>query len=142
METSLFAPQQVIRRFIDVLDYLIYEIKLIDEEAHRKYTGESNKSILDNFRRFAADFPKVLVRVPLVPGVTAEEENLKAVGEFVRSCRTDIEIELLNYNWLSVSKYTRLDKPHFNAEARAFTDEEVARFYSWILPRGGHVARS
>jgi len=134
METSLFVPEPVLRKFIGVLDYVICDIKLINEEAHRKYTGESNKIILDNFRHFVSGFSGVLVRVPLIPGITATEENLKAVGEFVRSYRKDIKIELLNYNWFSTSKYAWLDKPHFNSEARAFPEEEMARFYSWVSP--------
>ena len=137
METSLFAPAPVIQGLADVLDFLMCDIKLIKNEAHQKYTGGSNKIILDNFRRFAPIFPRVLVRVPLVPGITADEENLRAVGEFVRFCASDIEIELLNYNWFSQSKYAWLDKPHFNAKARAFTNEEITRFYCWV--RGDHV---
>ena len=132
METSLFAPENVIQRLVPLLDYLICDIKLMDNEAHRKYIGESNEVILENFRCYAAKFSKVLVRVPLIPGITAIEENLKAIGEFVRSVRSDIEIELLNYNWFSVSKYIWLDKPHFNAEARAFPEEDMARFYSYV----------
>jgi pyruvate formate lyase activating enzyme len=114
-----------------VLDFLICDIKLIDEEAHRNYTGQSNRLILDNFRRFARRFGGVLVRVPLIPGITAEEKNLTAVGELVRSSGPDITIELLNYNWFSGSKYARLNMPHFNDNARAFSNEEMDRFYSW-----------
>jgi len=132
METSLYAPAQIIQRFIGTLDYLICDIKLINEEDHRKYTGQSNRIILDNFRHFVFDFPGILVRVPLIPGITANEENLRAVGRFVHSCRKNIKIELLNYNWFSVSKYNWLDKPHFNTAARAFSEEEMARFYSWV----------
>ena len=134
METSFFAPEPVIRKLAGVLDYLICDIKIINDETHRKYTGESNGIILDNFRRYASDFSEVQVRVPLVPGVTATEDNLRAVGEFVRSCREDITIELLNYNWLSASKYVCLDKPQFNSEARAFPEEMMSRFYSWVSP--------
>jgi len=135
LETSLFAPLQIICKLKNVLNYLICDIKLIDEKEHCKFTGESNRIILDNFRSIA-DFPNILVRVPLIPGITAKEENLKAIGEFVRSVRKDIEIELLNYNWLCGSKYVQLDKPHFNTEAAAFSQEEMDKFYSWIPPCG------
>ena len=135
METSLFAPEPVMRKIAGILDYLICDIKLINDETHRTYTGESNKIILDNFSHFASVFPGVLVRVPLIPGITATEENLRAVGEFVRTNNgKNINIELLNYNWLSASKYTCLDKPQFNSDARAFPEEMMARFYSWVSP--------
>jgi pyruvate formate lyase activating enzyme len=146
MESSLFAPEAVMRRLPELLDCLICDIKIFDEEDHRHYVGESNRLILENFRRAAAAFPRVLVRIPLIPEITATEKNLRAVGDFVRSCRPDIEIELLNYNWFSESKYTLLDKPHFNAKARPFPEEDISRFYSWAAPRpadgGSHVDRS
>jgi pyruvate formate lyase activating enzyme len=131
IETSLSAPAETIRRLPGVLDYLICDLKLMDEEAHRKFTGVSNRIILDNFRRLAGSFDRALVRVPLIPGITATEENLRGVGEFVRSCNPGMGIELLNYNWFSGSKYTLLDKAHFNADARAFSAEEMNRFYAW-----------
>jgi pyruvate formate lyase activating enzyme len=146
METSLFAPEAVIRRLPEFLDCLICDIKIFDEEDHRRYVGESNRLILENFRLAAAAFPRVLVRIPLIPDITATEKNLRAVGNFVRSCLPDAGIELLNYNWFSESKYTLLDKPHFNAGARSFQDEDLSRFYSWAAPRpargGSHVDRS
>jgi pyruvate formate lyase activating enzyme len=131
METSLFAPEAVIRRLPGALDYLICDIKLMDGEDHLKYTGRPNDGILKNFRYLAGRLKKILVRVPLIPGVTASEKNLEAVGSFVRSCDSGIPIELLNYNWFSGSKYALLDKPHFNDEARAFPEEEISRFYAW-----------
>jgi pyruvate formate lyase activating enzyme len=135
IETSLFASETVIRRLPGVLDYLICDIKFIDEEDHLKYTGTPNDRILENFRYLAGSLKKILVRVPLVPGITAAEKNLRAIGNFVRFCNPDIPIELLNYNWFSGSKYALLDKPHFNNEARAFPEEEISRFYAWT----GHV---
>jgi pyruvate formate lyase activating enzyme len=132
IETSLFVPPEVIRRLPDVLDYLICDIKILDEKNHQKYTGNSNALILENFRFLARTMPNMLVRAPLIPGITATEENLKAIGHFVRSCNPDIKIELLNYNWFSGSKYVLLDKPHFNTGARAFPEEDLARFNSWV----------
>jgi pyruvate formate lyase activating enzyme len=135
IETSLFAPETVVRRLPGMLDYLICDIKFIDGKDHLKYTGGPNDTILENFRYLAGSLKKILVRVPLIPGVTAAEKNLRAIGNFVRSCDPDIPVELLNYNWFSGSKYALLDKPHFNNEARAFPEEEISRFYAWA----GHV---
>jgi len=132
METSLFAPEKVVQKFLPLLDSIICDIKLLDDDAHRKYTGQSNGIILENFRRIAQDFPGIIARVPLINGITAKKENLMAVGDFIRSCGTNIKTELINYNWFSTSKYAWLDKPHFNIEARAFSEEEMTRFYSYM----------
>jgi pyruvate formate lyase activating enzyme len=135
METSLYAPENVILELSQTLDYLICDVKLVDDAAHRKYTGKSNEIILSNFRNCIKYFPQVLVRIPLVHGITATEENLKAAGEFIRSCGHDVTIELLNYNWLCQPKYARLGKAHFNTEARPFSEEEINRFYQWVSPQ-------
>jgi pyruvate formate lyase activating enzyme len=132
IETALLAPDAVIRRLPGLLDQLICDIKIMDREAHRKYTGVDNAPILDNFKYLVSSIPNILVRVPLVSGITATEENLRAIGGFVRSCGADINIELLNYNWFSGSKYALLDKPHFDSDARAFPEDEMTRFYAWV----------
>jgi pyruvate formate lyase activating enzyme len=135
IETSLFAPEAVIQQLPALVDYLICDIKIFDEADHRQYTGQSNAGILANFKYLAAKIPALLVRVPMIPGITATEKNLRAIGQFVRT-QGAIPVELLNFNWFSSSKYGILRQPHFNPEARAFSDEDMARFNEMVSCSG------
>jgi len=83
-------------------DLVLYDVKLIDDEAHQRWTGASNRQILDNLSRLPRD--AVQVRVPLIPGITDTDENLTAVFGKVRNL--DIaSVALLPYNPAAAAKY-------------------------------------
>jgi pyruvate formate lyase activating enzyme len=136
IETSLFAPAEVIQRLPGLVDYLICDIKFFDEAEHQKYTGVSNAEILANFKYLAKRISDILVRVPMIPGINATEDNLRAIRGFVDSQKNDIRIEPLNFNWFSSSKYGTLGLPYFNPDARAFGSEDIARFNELVSVRG------
>jgi pyruvate formate lyase activating enzyme len=132
IETCMMAQRPVIERLPAVVDHFLVDIKLMDQSLHQKYTGVSNAQILENFRYLAKTVRNLTVRVPLIPGITATEDNLREIGRFVRSCNPDLGIELLNFNWISRAKYNLMNQPHFNDEARAFSTDQMARFTGWV----------
>ncbi len=83
-------------------DLVLYDLKLIDEEAHRRWTGASNRQILRNAARLAEH--NVQVRVPLIPGITDTEDNLRGLFAFMRSVGLS-SVALLPYNSSSAAKY-------------------------------------
>ncbi|MCL2128364.1 MAG: glycyl-radical enzyme activating protein [Treponema sp.] len=105
IETSGFYDNERFEReLLPFLDLVYFDIKIIDREKHKKYCGLYNDSILRNFETlFRSKKVKVLPRVPLVPGITAERENLIAIRDFFQSCGA-VEIGLLPYNPLWLSK--------------------------------------
>ncbi len=93
------------------LDLVFFDLKLLDPDLHRRYTGSDNAVILDNFARLCADGRvQVIPRVPLVPGVTATTDNLVAIARFVRRCGGRA-IELLPYNPAGITKRRALGMP-------------------------------
>jgi pyruvate formate lyase activating enzyme len=93
----------------DHADLILYDIKLMDEAAHRQYTGVSNRVILENAARLAGR--TVQVRVPLIPGVTDTEDNIRATYAFMR--RVGLErVALLPYNAAAGAKYEWLDRDY------------------------------
>jgi pyruvate formate lyase activating enzyme len=98
-------------RILPYLDLVYYDIKILDSQAHRRYTGVDNGRILDNFRRLLKEGSvTVHPRVPLVPGITATRENLSAVVDFLCRAGAD-EVSLLPYNPLGVRMSSRLGRP-------------------------------
>jgi len=96
------------------LDLIYFDLKLIDDAASKKYCGRSNARILKNFTRLLADTDvPVIPRIPLIPGITATEENLRGIAGFleqhgVKSCA------LMPYNPLWSDKLQKLGiKPSY-----------------------------
>ncbi len=119
VETAFCVPFSSVESVNDVIDLFIIDIKHMDADLHRRYTGAGNAQILDNIRRIAAVHPHILLRTPLIPKVNDDMANLYATAEFVSSLdRADIRWELLKYNPLGTSKYEGIGR-----EATLFADK-------------------
>jgi pyruvate formate lyase activating enzyme len=98
-------------RILPYVDLIYYDIKLMDRKAHRTYVGKSNERILRNFLTLVRDGRcAVQPRVPLVPGITATEENLSAIVRFLKEAGAD-QVALLPYNPMGLDKYRSLGRP-------------------------------
>jgi pyruvate formate lyase activating enzyme len=123
IETNgVFNFERFKRLLLPWLDFIYYDLKLIDDEASRRYTGLSNRPILENLKRLGknANIP-VRVRIPLVPGITDTAENLKGIASFLRKQGIK-NAEMLPYNPLWRDKLKRLgmdekyNHPHFMSQ--------------------------
>ncbi|MCP4187583.1 MAG: radical SAM protein [Gammaproteobacteria bacterium] len=109
IETSGFFKYDRFREtMLPWLDLIYFDLKLIDDAESRMYCGRSNTRILENFSRLLknADIP-IMPRIPLVPGITATEQNLRGIAAFldqynVKSC------SLIPYNPLWKDKLQKL----------------------------------
>jgi pyruvate formate lyase activating enzyme len=109
IETCGACPWKTLERLASRLDLVLFDIKLIDEEEHARWTGASNKQILANAARLAGG--NVTVRVPLVPGVTDSDANLTGIFTFMRDNGLGT-VTLLPYNPSSGAKYEWLGIPY------------------------------
>lgn len=105
IQTSGYTSEENFLKVVSAVDYVMFDLKVMDEERAIEYTGRSNRPILKNFGLLKASGVPFMVRTPLIPGVTDTEENLTAIAERVKDSGA-IGIELLPYNKMSGSKYT------------------------------------
>ena len=137
LQTSGYAPAEVFQRVLAEVDRVLFDIKIVDEETHRKYTGVSNRWILDNFRTLRRSGVPFVVRTPLIPGVTDTEENLTAIARLLRENDLDY-IELLPYNPLAGAKYPLAGKEF----APSFDEKAAVNFGPEIFAAAGITAKT
>ncbi|MDP8223148.1 MAG: glycyl-radical enzyme activating protein [Candidatus Lernaella stagnicola] len=97
-------------------DILLYDLKLMDDEAHRTFTSHTGERPRDNLRRVAAyrrthETPHTLwIRTPIIPGATDAPANIRAIGEFIAAELDGVvqRWELCSFNNLCRDKYLRL----------------------------------
>jgi pyruvate formate lyase activating enzyme len=103
-------------RYAEVLplvDLVLYDLKVFDPDCHQVATGIDNCTILDNARRIAATGTPMWIRTPLIPGHTADAENIAALAGFITAELPTVERwDLLAYTNLGGPKYYRLDRPY------------------------------
>ena len=105
LDTSGYASDQDFRRVVERCDQVYYDLKLIDRDAHRHYTGCDNNLILNNLQVLSELGVPFVIRVPLVPGVTDTDENLAAIARIVRGLPGLQQVDLLPYNRAAGAKY-------------------------------------
>jgi len=112
IETSGYAPEHVIREVFPLLDLILYDIKHMNPEKHKAYTGVSNDRILDNLVVASTLRTEIIIRVPLIPGCNDSEDNIDQLVYFAKKLRAVREIHLLPYHRLGQHKYAKLGRSY------------------------------
>ena len=139
VETELYAKAEDVRRVLSYAQLIYADLKLFDSQKHKLYTGEGNGLILENLRMLLTGKmrDRVIVRTPMIPGITATEENIVEIAHFLTALDPDVRLELLNYNPLAAAKYPLMNKEYcFQKNPKRYTEEEMDYFRS-IARRSG-----
>ena len=111
VDTTLFADQYVVREIAKRCELLLVDMKIMDSDLHRRYTGVSNERILDNLRLVAELGTPYYVRIPLIEGINADEANIEATAAFLDSLPSHkglCGVSLLPYHDVGADKHRRL----------------------------------
>ncbi|MCF7953711.1 MAG: glycyl-radical enzyme activating protein [Spirochaetales bacterium] len=132
IHTSIETAGAVIwDRFESLLSYIdlfYYDVKHIDSEAHRKYTGAPNELILENLKVLSRRHEHVIVRIPVVPGVNNSSEILKRIYQFLAEETNIKRVELLPYHRLGMGKYAGLGMEYLMGDTESLAEEDCYPF--------------
>ena len=119
IETCGYCNPKTFAAILEELDFIQMDLKLIDDSMHRKWTGRSNETILENFRQVKASGKPFIIRVPLIPGVNDTSENLSATAALLTDASGLQRVELLPYHKTAGAKYSMIGNiydPGFDPE--------------------------
>ena len=111
LQTSGYAPIGVFTTVLEECDFVLFDLKHMDSEIHKRYTGFGNERILENYRVLAASGKEFITRIPLIPTVNDTEENIRATASFMSELGVS-KIELLPYNKMAGGKYLMLGRKY------------------------------
>lgn len=127
IETSGYTSIENLRQILQYTDLIYYDIKHINAERHRGLTGCSNELILDNLKKVAQEKSPIIVRIPVVMGLTDSAENMQLIAAFVKRLGSSIlRIELLPYHSYGASKYTQLGRRYSLKRLKPPPEEHMA----------------
>ncbi len=126
IETTGNAPWGSIEKIYAYVGLWLFDLKHMESQAHRKWTGIGNELILSNIRKLAALGAPLCVRVPLIPEVNSSEDNLRRTGEFVAQLGSSVRsLDLLPFHKLARAKYEALDRQDKFFDAGLMPESEL-----------------
>jgi pyruvate formate lyase activating enzyme len=108
VDTSGYADIRILMEATPRTELFLYDLKHMDPEKHRKFTGVSNEKILTNLKRLSLQGKEIIIRFPIIPGINSDEENIVQTGKFVSSLPGVRRINILPYHCAAAAKYKNL----------------------------------
>lgn len=138
LDTSGYGKWEDLDKILNYTDLVLLDVKIMDEEIHKKWTGVSNRIILENGRRIAERVP-VRISVPLIPDVNDSVENLQKTADYAKSCGIRW-IDLNPLHVLGAAKYESLGMESPYLSFRTMEKEEVEKAVSFLRKNGLQVS--
>ena len=127
LDTSGFAPWRVLEKTISLVNLFLYDLKIVNDTHHREYTGVSNRLILQNLRRLSDAGVRLVVRIPLIPGVNEDEASLRIAGKYLSGLSNMPQVEVMPYHDIAEAKYESLGRAYRLHGLKPPTQEKLAQ---------------
>ncbi len=114
VESALLCDPDALAELFPYTDLLITDIKHMDPEKHREFTGASNRVILSNIQRTIERCVPLVIRIPVIPDYNNCEDNIRATAEFISNVLHNKvkQVQLLPYWKMGTEKYASLGLPY------------------------------
>ena len=110
VDTAGHVPFAFFERILPYTDLFLYDVKLMDSAAHKRYVGVDNALILENLGRLLSRGAPIWVRVPVIVGVNDTLAHMRAVRDFLYAHGKPQKVELLPYHAMGEHKYHALSR--------------------------------
>lgn len=108
VDTSGYADTELLLKVAERTDLFLYDLKHIDSDKHRTYTGVPNEQILRNLEALATYRATIQIRIPVIPGINSDDEHTDRMGAFLSSLCGICDVRLLPYHSAAKHKYRKL----------------------------------
>lgn len=136
VDTTGYAETETLLRISKLTDLFLYDLKIMDEDRHIKFTGVSNTLILNNVRELSKCHGAIHIRFPLIPGINDDQDNVTKIGEFTATLQGVSNIHIIPYQHMGVDKYHRLKK-RYRLEETCQPESQVVEAVAQTLKEYG-----
>lgn len=145
IDTCGQASFECFKQVLPFTHTFLYDIKLMDTNLHKQYTGVTNDLILDNLKQLSKEGAVLWIRIPIIKGLNDMEDNMKQLAIFLKEENILAkQIHLLPYHNTGSNKYARLNKEYKGEDFKTPSNEELEKladilhiYGSWQIKIGG-----
>ena len=131
VDTTAFANLDTLLEVADNCEMFLIDIKVMDSNKHKEYTGVHNEKILSNIKELAKTDCDIIFRMPMIKGVNTDDDNIIKTAEFIKSLNGDrTRINLLPYHKVAENKLVKLGKANAFIEFEPPSDEDISNIIS------------
>jgi pyruvate formate lyase activating enzyme len=146
VDTSGNSSWEKFSLILPIVDLFLYDLKLIDPVQHRKYTSVSNELILRNLKKLSEIEAHLIIRIPLIPGINDDAENIEQSASFMAALPTLDGVEIMPYHDIGKAKFEALGMIYKLPDTKSPSREKVEAveqlFSTYHLPVIKHNGRS
>jgi pyruvate formate lyase activating enzyme len=110
VDTCGYASTVDLDRVRGDVDLFLYDLKVMDSERHRQVTGVDNRRILENLVHLAQHGHRIVVRMPIIPGINDDDANIRQTAQFISGLPSVERVDLLAYHKIGSDKHERLGR--------------------------------
>jgi pyruvate formate lyase activating enzyme len=137
IETCGSVNPDAFEEVIPVTDHFLFDLKHLDPEIHKNYTGQQNDRILKNAALLVEHNADVVFRNPLIPGINDSESNIEATSDFLKRLgKKAIRLELMPFHRMGMNKYKALDMEYALGDLGIMENEDIEAVKKAYIDRG------
>lgn len=140
LETSGYARWEVFEQILGDVDLFLFDIKHLNDELHKKYTGVSNRLILENLDRLYRKGTEIRLRCPMIPGVNDTGEHIRGIAGLKRKYPNLSGVEILPYHDMGKGKWEQVGKNYEWKKLENTGQEQKEKLYQRFLEEGCEVS--
>lgn len=139
VDTCGDAPDEILREVAGWTDLFLYDLKLVDDAAHQRFTGVTNRRILENLEMLHRIHRHLWIRIPLVPGVNDHPGHLEKMARLIAALPGIRRVDLLPFHRHGEEKRHRLGRERERVETRAPSTDSLAEAEAIFLEHGVNI---
>lgn len=135
IETTGFADFEIIEILLSKIDFVLMDIKHMDDKKHKEYTSQSNKLILENAEKIAESGANLTIRTPVIPGFNDTEKEIYEISKFAKMIGAKAH-HLLPYHRMGEDKYSGLSREYALSGIPPLEEEHLKRLLTAAAKSG------
>ena len=125
LDTTGFANEKIFKRFFNKIDLFLFDLKHMNSDEHKKYTGVPNETILNNLKLLNKNKQKTIIRFPVIPSINDSQKNIDETKSFLNTLENIREIALLPYHVIANHKYDKFSMRNKMEQIKAIETKDV-----------------
>lgn len=137
IDTCGFAAEKIFQETLTHARLVLFDLKIMNPDLHKKFTGQDNRLILNNFRWLQKQHKAIIIRIPLIENITDTAENFEAIRELLNNSKNIQRIDLLPFHASANQKYLNLNKVYQHANTPSYPaekSEKALNFFQGLAP--------